>query len=158
MIVQANDNRGINTRYANASVIINVQRNQPPFFLNLPYNVQISERQELNQQIYQVTARDNDLIGDIVYTVLGDSFTPGYFTVNPDNGAVTAISDLRPDRTLTYTVRFLSSINKCVCKNNLLYLTYNININFVVQSLPLNFMCSNPARDFGFFYSRMLSS
>jgi hypothetical protein len=111
MIVQANDNRGINTKYTNVSVVVNVQRNQPPFFINAPYSVSISERQAQNERIYQVTARDNDLIGDIVYTVLGDSFTPGYFTVNPDNGVVTVISDLSLDRTLTYTVRFYKFLN-----------------------------------------------
>lgn len=104
MIVQASDNRGINTKYTNVSVTVNVQRNQPPFFLNTPYGFSISEKQSLNVQLYQVTATDGDLIGDIVYTVVGDSYTPGYFTVDSNTGVVTAISDLSLDRNLQYTV------------------------------------------------------
>lgn len=104
MIVQANDNRGINTKYTNVSVTVNVLRNQAPFFLNEPCRFTISEKSELSVSLYRIQASDSDLIGDLVYTVQGDGLAPGYFTVNSDTGVITAIADLRVDRTLVYTV------------------------------------------------------
>ncbi|WAQ95445.1 FAT4-like protein [Mya arenaria] len=105
MIVQASDNRGINTRYTNVSVTINVDRNQPPFFVNTPYRFTVSEQTDLSTSLYRVTATDGDLIGDIVYNVLGDSYTPGYFTVDSTTGIVSAISDIRLDNKISYTLR-----------------------------------------------------
>lgn len=44
-----------------ATLTVNVIRNQfPPEILNLPSTVNISENQPVNQQIYQVSGRDND--------------------------------------------------------------------------------------------------
>jgi len=104
MIIEASDNRGINTKYTNATVIINVERNQPPFFVSNNFGFAVSENTALGVSLSSVRAQDNDLIGNIVYTVLGDSYTPGYFTVNPNTGAISAVSNLRLDSRIQYTV------------------------------------------------------
>ena len=104
MIVQASDNRGIYTRYTNVSVTVNVVRNQSPFFINQPYGFQISERTDVATSLYRVTANDNDLIGNIVYTVIGDIPAPSYFSVDSTSGAISARADLTLDTTLQYTV------------------------------------------------------
>ena len=105
MIAQVNDNRGINTRYDNVSVQVNVLRNQSPFFVNQPYITSISERRNQSLQVYSVSARDNDLIGDIVYTVVGDVPAPSYFSLNPVTGAIFIQDNLQLDTLLSYTVR-----------------------------------------------------
>lgn len=104
MIVQASDNRGINTKYTNVSVTVNILRNQSPFFLNEPCRFTISERAELGVSLYRIQASDNDLIGSLVYTVQGDGLAPGYFNVDPVSGVVTAEVDLLVDSTLLYVV------------------------------------------------------
>lgn len=104
MIVQVNDNRGINTRYANASVTVNVIRNQSPFFINTPYGLTVEEDQGQSSSIYRVTANDNDLLGTIVYRVLGDVPATSYFDVDSQTGAVSVKANLLQDRTLSYTV------------------------------------------------------
>ncbi|KAH3873280.1 hypothetical protein DPMN_036512 [Dreissena polymorpha] len=115
MIVQASDNRGINTRVTNVSVTVNVLRNQPPFFTNTPYRMSVSERTALATSLYRVTANDNDLIGRIVYTVIGDSYTPGYFTVDSTSGVVSAISNLTVDYNLFYVVSIVYCLNLWHC-------------------------------------------
>jgi len=110
MIVQANDNRGINTRTTNVSVTVNIIRNSSPFFFNQPCQFTISEKSELSVSLYRIQASDSDLIGAIVYTVQGDALAPGYFTVNSVSGVITAIADLRVDRTLIYTVCITSAV------------------------------------------------
>ena len=104
MIVQASDNRGQYTRRTNVTVTVNVLRNQSPFFINEPYRLTISERSDLAVSLYRVTANDNDLLGDIVYTVLGDIPATSYFTVDSDTGVISATADLKLDTTLNYVV------------------------------------------------------
>lgn len=106
MIVQANDNRGINTKYTNVTVTVNVLRNQAPFFLNEPCRFSISEKAALSTSLYRIQATDSDLIGDLIYTVQGDGLAPGYFSVDTVAGVITAIADLWVDRALLYTVCF----------------------------------------------------
>ena len=105
MIVQAQDNRGQYTRYSNVTVTVIVLRNQSPFFISEPYRLVISERADVATSLYQVTANDNDLIGEIVYTVLGDIPAPSYFTVDANTGVISATNDLMLDNTINYRLR-----------------------------------------------------
>ena len=114
MIVQASDNRGIYTRRTNVTVTVNVLRNQSPFFLNEPYRRTISERTNVGVSLYRVTANDNDLIGEIVYNVIGDIPATSYFTVNSSTGVVSARADLMLDNTINYVVSLIFNLQTTI--------------------------------------------
>lgn len=69
MTVQASDNR-LQPRLTNATVIINVVRGQPPFFLNTPYSTAVNERVAIGTSVYRVSAQDNDLIVSLLAIVV----------------------------------------------------------------------------------------
>lgn len=73
MTVQASDNR-LQPRLTNATVIINVVRGQPPFFLNTPYSTAVNERVAIGTSVYRVSAQDNDLIVSLLVIVVIKSY------------------------------------------------------------------------------------
>lgn len=101
MTVQASDNR-LQPRLTNATVIINVVRGQPPFFLNTPYSTAVNERVAIGTSVYRVSAQDNDLIGNIQYNLIGDIPGSSYFRVNSTTGMVFVAVNLRQDSTQFY--------------------------------------------------------
>ena len=72
--IEARDSRLYFTKTATATMTINVQRNRPPRFLNLPQDITISENLRNNSVIFTVSATDDDLLRDVsiilIYNVL----------------------------------------------------------------------------------------
>ncbi|KAL5018742.1 hypothetical protein ScPMuIL_004464 [Solemya velum] len=112
--VQLADN-GIPPRrsISQASVRINIQRNEYcPVFPNNMQTV-ISENDATTTSIYQAVATDNDPQNSqyslITYALLGDGLTQNFFSVNQDNGVINIIRDLTSDDAYFYTARVLAS-------------------------------------------------
>ncbi|KAL3878042.1 hypothetical protein ACJMK2_035678, partial [Sinanodonta woodiana] len=83
---------------AQATVIVDVTRDQfPPVFQNLPYITSTVESTVVATSIFQVTARDPDLRGQLVYGIIGDYRSPYYFRVDNSSGIIQVNSNLKPE-------------------------------------------------------------
>ncbi|KAJ8316548.1 hypothetical protein KUTeg_005899, partial [Tegillarca granosa] len=95
-----------------ASVVINVIRNQnPPFFFNTPYETTINRTTFQNTQVFQVSARDNDLqapYNTISYAIIGDDTANIFFNID-NNGLIRLSQSVAGESTPLYTVRVLAT-------------------------------------------------
>ncbi|KAL5018741.1 hypothetical protein ScPMuIL_004463 [Solemya velum] len=87
---------------ATATVAITVIRNEfPPFFLQTPYNVNISEDTAIGVSIIRVNATDNDK-DKITFRATGEADTLQYFYLSPDTGIISVINTLQDAPRSTY--------------------------------------------------------
>ncbi|RUS85645.1 hypothetical protein EGW08_006591, partial [Elysia chlorotica] len=90
--------------------IITVLRDQqPPFFINLPYSAVISELVQVGSEVRSVTARDNDLVGSIRYSLIGDYPTQSFFQLNSTTGRISTSAGLKSDNLRASFYRVCSS-------------------------------------------------
>ncbi|KAL5018737.1 hypothetical protein ScPMuIL_004459 [Solemya velum] len=99
--VVAND-QGSPDRSARAQVIIDVIRDEAPYFIRLPYVQNIEANRDVGMYVMTVTARDDDLVGNIIYDKTGQDQASYYFDVDPSSGDVTIINSVANDVQTTY--------------------------------------------------------
>ena len=99
---------GLPQRCANSTGTITVTRNQfPPVFFNEPYSRVIQETTPLGSLILQLTAQDNDRVGDMIYEATTTSYP---FEVDRLTGEVTLQYDNLFQGPSFYSVSLLSSL------------------------------------------------
>ncbi|KAI8794949.1 protocadherin Fat 4, partial [Biomphalaria glabrata] len=99
-----------------ASGVITFVRNDfTPAFPNAEYTITIDETLASLSQVFDVNATDGDApekhFGDIEYLAIGDDAASNFFSVNPSNGVITLISNLRTDNTPRFNVRVVARDN-----------------------------------------------
>ncbi|XP_076458561.1 protocadherin Fat 4-like [Babylonia areolata] len=93
-------------RTTTAGVTVLVTRDQfAPEFVSTPYSAIITENASINSTVLTVRAVDQDLEGQIVYSVVGVPPAPTFFAVNPNTGAITVRGDLKTDLSMSYVLR-----------------------------------------------------
>ncbi|PVD37419.1 hypothetical protein C0Q70_00009 [Pomacea canaliculata] len=72
---------------------VNVIRNHPPFFVDLPYDRDLNTGFSPGQTVMDVNAQDPDsstiVYGQLIYSIIGDDGNEKAFTINPSTGVVT---------------------------------------------------------------------
>ena len=105
-----------------ATLTINVIRNQfTPYFLSEPYSVVINENVGTQQNIYQVTARDDDSINTferVTYQVTGDGNAPAFFRVDQNTGSIFVTQSLSNVAQVDYTLRVTAYDNGIPPRSN----------------------------------------
>ena len=98
LVIQATDS-GIPGRTRNASVLINIERDQgPPRFINEPYSATLTHDKPVNSLVVVTRAVDNDLVGELVYEIIGQVPAPSFFRLRgSDSGGILLNNDLRAD-------------------------------------------------------------
>ena len=95
--IRASDN-GTPVRSVERRVRIQVTRNQYlPVFQNLPYFQTVSENVYNGSAIFTVTVEDRDVLGEIVYELVGVSPAPEFFGIDSERGNVWVINPLFSD-------------------------------------------------------------
>ncbi|KAK0048619.1 protocadherin Fat 4, partial [Biomphalaria pfeifferi] len=99
-----------------ASGVITFVRNDfTPAFPNAEYTITIDETLASLSQVFDVNATDGDApekdFGDIEYLAIGDDAASNFFSVNPSNGVITLIGNLRTDNTPRFNVRVVARDN-----------------------------------------------
>lgn len=95
--VRASDQR-VPERVDDSVIIIDILRDQfPPIFQNEPYAFSITDNQPLNTSIFQVSAFDQDLRGDLIYESIGLYPGQSFFTVGRLDGRIYASRSLKED-------------------------------------------------------------
>lgn len=95
--VQVTDTNGISSTAVVEMTIVNL--NRVPYFLNLPFTLNVAENIPSGTVVYDVTARDDDTTDVLTYTV---AFVPIY-----------ASALLQFDSTGEYNINFEKSIEFC---------------------------------------------
>ncbi|XP_052266459.1 cadherin-23-like isoform X2 [Dreissena polymorpha] len=98
--LMVNDNGGNGGRNGTASLLIKIidVQDKPPYFINLPYRVNILENATIGTKVLQVTAFDGDK--GVPNTSVSYSFDSGdtsLFAINNDTGDITVKSQLDRD-------------------------------------------------------------
>ena len=105
-----------------ATLTINVIRNQfTPYFINEPYSVVINENSGTLQNIYQVTARDDDAINTferVTYQVTGDGSAPAFFRVDENTGSIFIRQSLANVAQTDYSLRITAYDNGIPARSN----------------------------------------
>ncbi|XP_041364043.1 protocadherin Fat 4-like [Gigantopelta aegis] len=107
LYIKASDQRGP-VRSTNTTLMVNVRRKQAPFFINVPYEISITEKAPIGRSVYQVTAVDVDVENEITYSVTGEAPAPSYFSVNSTTGVISARASLMVD-TVQYLVLWVQA-------------------------------------------------
>ncbi|XP_060080745.1 protocadherin Fat 4-like, partial [Ylistrum balloti] len=98
--------RDVGNKEDTATVIIAVERDDQPNFINLPETRNIQETNSLTQSIFTVAASDTDMQGQMVYNIIGEFNSPKFFRVNNATGEVFVQLDLKLDIVEQYKVIF----------------------------------------------------
>ncbi|WAQ96421.1 FAT4-like protein [Mya arenaria] len=104
MTVEGTYNQGICSLTTTATINVIVTRNQSPQCTQ-QNRIAISDSTSIGTRVYTMSASDQDMVGTMMYRVIGDTYGPGFFTVDPSTGVVTSNANLREDYHTTYTVR-----------------------------------------------------
>ncbi|XP_035826841.1 protocadherin Fat 4, partial [Aplysia californica] len=92
-----------------ATVVVNVIRNQnPPIFINEPYEAQLAQNAFIGVSVAQVTATDADTrapYNSVIYDIIGDDSAPSYFSINSASGVISLAQSIAADPTDKYTIR-----------------------------------------------------
>ncbi|KAL5011191.1 hypothetical protein ScPMuIL_011726 [Solemya velum] len=118
------------TSQQTATVIINVIRNNCPFFSNLPDDLNLSPSQSTNDAIYTVNAFDNDPEGTfntLRYDLVGDDGATVLFRIDSNSGQIFLRSQLVTDDKSLYVLRVRVEDGGNCQTTNVLRVTVNRN-------------------------------
>ncbi|XP_035826838.1 protocadherin Fat 4-like [Aplysia californica] len=97
MSIVASD-QGNPARTTPVLAIITVIRDESaPFFINQPYSTVVNELVTVGTSVYAVTATDSDLVGQIIYELIGDYPTQSFFGINSQTGLISTTFALKSD-------------------------------------------------------------
>ncbi|XP_036359005.1 uncharacterized protein LOC115211772 [Octopus sinensis] len=104
LTVQATDS-GNPPKKSNASVVVTVVRNTLPVINNPNQVFNISSTNAVDFAFGKIQAQDTDVIGRLVYEVIGDVSAPTFFKVDENSGDVSPKISLLNQRAKKYTLR-----------------------------------------------------
>ena len=113
MAVDIADN-GVPVKTTQASVRINVVGNRvSPTIENLPLTMILQENHVVNSGVLNVTGRDTDLKGALVYMLVGDFPGTNYFRIEPSKGMITLVNPIRvaPDQTYKVSAALVDKLS-----------------------------------------------
>ncbi|XP_041364041.1 cadherin-23-like [Gigantopelta aegis] len=97
--------KSIPARSATATVIVEIQRDRFLLqFINEPYGEAVSLHTPPGTIVYSVRATDQDLMGEVMYKMIGYFSAPGYFVMDANTGDISVHSSLLTDVTAVYVI------------------------------------------------------
>lgn len=66
--VLASDNRLLNEKTGTADIIVNIDQDESPYFVNSPFTKTVVESHAVNSNVVQTFARDNDLVVSLFFS------------------------------------------------------------------------------------------
>ncbi|XP_046579033.1 protocadherin Fat 4-like [Haliotis rubra] len=133
------------TASSNASVVINVVRNQNgPAFVGEPYGRSIRQDLGVGSSVIQINAVDPDTqasFGDISYSIIGIDTAPSFFSIDSVTGLITLRASVATDSTTEYRVLVRVEDSGSPPKSDITVVTITVNRNLaapVFQALAYN--------------------
>ncbi|XP_046583227.1 cadherin-23-like [Haliotis rubra] len=118
-------------RSSTATVIVNVRGdNQPPAFINEPYNSRLNFSDPVGTRVFIVQGTDPDLIGQMNYELTGQYLSaPAFFRVDRTTGEVFLSSSISTESTSTYTLGLSTFDSARPTRRDFTNLTITVNQN-----------------------------
>ncbi|XP_055954929.1 protocadherin Fat 4 [Patella vulgata] len=111
-----------------APVVITITPDQAPIFQTMS-GFNLNESLINGNSVGRVQANDTDLLGSIVYEVVGNTPAPSFFTVDPSTGAITVRGNLRQAGQRNMMLRIAAYDSAVPTKKTFYDIPINIRIN-----------------------------
>ncbi|XP_041363172.1 uncharacterized protein LOC121378881 isoform X2 [Gigantopelta aegis] len=103
--IEASDGGFPTPQVCSTGVAVSVTKDEPPYFMRLPYQRDIFEYVDVGSTVYVVSAADKDQRGSLVYSLIGDYRASYFFKVSNSTGEITVAHSIREDYFEKYTLR-----------------------------------------------------